>query len=98
MGFFEFRRLLEYKAGMREGQVVVAHHFFASSKMCSACQHQLDEGSLAVREWTCPACGVHHSRDLNAANNLRNMAVSSTVSACGEEGSGRSSKTAVKPS
>jgi putative transposase len=98
MGFFEFRRQLEYKAAMRGGQVVVAHRFFASSKMCSACQHKLDELLLAVREWTCPACGVHHNRDLNAAINLRNLAVSSTVSACGEEGSGRSSKTAVKPS
>jgi putative transposase len=98
MGFFEFRRQLEYKAAMRGGQVVVAHRFFASSKMCSACRHQLDELGLSVREWTCPACGVHHNRDLNAAINLRDLAVSSTVSACGEEGSGRSWKTAVKPS
>jgi putative transposase len=29
-----------------------------------------------------------HDRDVNAAINLKNMAVSSTVSACGGEGSG----------
>ena len=36
MGFFEFRRQLEYKAAMRGGQVVLADRFFASSKRCSA--------------------------------------------------------------
>jgi putative transposase len=58
MGFFEFRRQLEYKAARRGGQVVVAPRFFASSKMCSACQHKLDELGLSVREWTCAACAA----------------------------------------
>jgi len=85
MGFFEFRRQLEYKAAMRGAQVVVADRFFASSKICSDCGHKLGELLLAVRQWTCPACGARHDRDVNAAINLKNMAVSSTVSACGEE-------------
>lgn len=97
MGFFEFRRQLEYKAAMRGGQVVVADRFYASSKTCSACGHELEALALSVRSWTCPACQAPHDRDVNAAVNLKNMAVSSTVSACGEEGSGRRRKTAVKP-
>jgi len=97
MGFFEFRRQLEYKAAMRGGQVVVVDRFFASSKTCSACGHKLETLPLVVREWTCPACGTRHDRDVNAAINLKNMAVSSTVSACGEEGAGRARKSAVKP-
>jgi len=97
MGFFELRRQLEYKAAMRGGQVVVADRFFASSKTCSACGHKLDDLPLAVREWTCPSCGVVHDRDVNAAANLKNMAVSSTVAACGEEGAGSGRKTRVKP-
>lgn len=40
MGFFEFRRQLEYKSLRRGGQVVVAERFFASSKTCSACGHR----------------------------------------------------------
>ncbi len=72
-------------------------HFYASSKMCSACGHKLDDLPLSVREWTCPACGVIHDRDVNAAINLKNMAVSSTASACGEEGSGVRRKARVKP-
>jgi putative transposase len=82
---------------MRGGQVVVADRFFASSKTCSACGHTLDALPLSVREWTCPACGVVHDRDVNAAINLKNMAVSSTVSACGGEGSGLMRKRQVKP-
>ena len=98
MGFFELRRQLEYKAVMRGGQVVVADRFFASSKTCSACGRKVDALPLAVRKWTCAACGVLHDRDVNAAVNLKNMAVSSTVAACGEEGSGSGRKTRVKPS
>ncbi|WP_425953003.1 RNA-guided endonuclease InsQ/TnpB family protein [Ralstonia pseudosolanacearum] len=97
MGFFEFRRQLEYKASMRGGQVVVADRFFASSKTCSDCGHKLDELPLSARQWTCPSCGTIHDRDVNAAVNLKIMAVSSTVSASGEEGAGSGRKTRVKP-
>ena len=62
-----------------------------------ACGHRLDALPLSVREWACPACGVIHDRDVNAATNLKNLAVSSTVSACGEEGAGRCLVAAVKP-
>jgi len=41
--------------------------------------------------------GQVHDRDVNAAVNLRNLAVSSTVSVCGEAGSGSGRKTRVKP-
>jgi putative transposase len=97
MSFFAFRRQLEYKAAMRGGQIVVADRFYASSKTCSACGHKRDALPLNVREWTCPSCCVVHDRDVNAAMNLKNMAVSSTVSACGEEGSGLGRKLKTKP-
>ncbi len=97
MGFFEFRRQLEYKAEQRGGLVVVAERWFASSKTCSCCGHKLETLPLSMREWTCPACHTQHERDANAAINLKNLAVSSTVSACGEEGAGLGRKTKVKP-
>jgi putative transposase len=96
MSFFEFRRQLEYKANMQGGQIIVANRFFASSKTCSTCGHKLDELPLSVRRWTCPSCGTEHDRDVNAAINLRNYAVSSTVSACGEESAGRRRERTVK--
>ena len=97
MSFFEFRRQLDYKAEMRGAQVVVADRFYASSKTCSACGEKLETLPLAVREWTCPHCQTTHDRDVNAAINLRNYAVSATVSACGEEGAGPRRKTKTKP-
>ncbi|WP_448506575.1 RNA-guided endonuclease InsQ/TnpB family protein [Immundisolibacter sp.] len=97
MGFFELRRQLEYKAAMRGGQVVVVDRYYPSSKTCSDCGHKLETLPLAMREWACPTCGSVHDRDVNAAINLKNLAVSSTVSACGEEGSGSGRKTRVKP-
>ncbi|WGZ94307.1 MAG: RNA-guided endonuclease TnpB family protein [Candidatus Thiothrix putei] len=99
MGFFEFRRQLEYKAGMRGAVVVVADRFFASSKTCSAagCGHKVEKLPLSVREWTCPDCRAVHDRDVNAAKNLKKYAVSYTVSACGGEGSGLGRKPKTKP-
>lgn len=97
MGFFEFRRQLNYKAAQRGGVVVVADRWYPSSKTCSACGHRLETLPLAVREWICPVCGVNHDRDVNAAINLMNLAVSSTVSACGEDGSGLERKLKTKP-
>ncbi|WGZ94808.1 MAG: RNA-guided endonuclease TnpB family protein [Candidatus Thiothrix putei] len=99
MGFFEFRRQLEYKAEMRGAVVVVADRFFASSKTCSAsrCGHKVEKLPLSVREWTCPDCRAVHDRDINAAKNLKKYAVSYTVSACGGEGSGLGRKPKTKP-
>jgi hypothetical protein len=75
----------------------VAGRFFPSSKLCSACGVVQEEMPLSVRSWTCPACHATHDRDLNAATNLARYAVSSTVSACGGEGSGSGYLLTVKP-
>ena len=97
MGFFEIRRQFEYKAAMRGGTIVVVDRWFASSKTCSCCGYKLDALLLSVRKWTCPTCGATHDRDLNAAINLRNYAVSSTVSACGAEGPDSDRKARLNP-
>ncbi|MDR1648080.1 MAG: transposase [Zoogloeaceae bacterium] len=78
------------------GQIVVADRFFPSRKTCPSCGHKLAELPLSARMWDCyPQCGTQHDRDVNAAINSRNNAVSSTVSACGEKGSGHCRKTAA---
>ena len=97
MGFFEFRRQLGYKAAQRGGIIVVADRWYPSSKTCSCCGHKLETLPLSVRKWACPECDSVHDRDINAAVNLRNLAVSSTVSVCGEEGSGLGCKLKTKP-
>jgi putative transposase len=97
MGWFELRRQLAYKSAWRGGQVVVADRWHPSSKTCSGCGYRLKRLHLGTRKWNCPGCGVRHDRDVNAAINLKNMAVSSTVSACGGEGAGPACKREAKP-
>ncbi len=97
MGFFEFRRQLQYKSAQRGGVVVVADRWYPSSKTCSACGYKLETLPLALREWACPACGSVHDRDVNAATNLKNLAASSVAAACGEEGSGLGRELKTKP-
>ena len=52
--------------------------FYASSKICSECgtYHKDIVNSLSVRKWICPDCGIHHDRDVNAAKNILNQALS----------------------
>jgi len=97
MGFYELRRQLTYKAAWRGGQVVVVDRWYPSSKTCSCCGYRLDHLALGIRQWVCAGCGAHHDRDLNAAINLENMAVSSTVPACGGEGTGPVRMRETKP-
>jgi putative transposase len=55
--------------------VTVIDRLYQSRLKCSNCQHLLSELKLSEREWDCPICGTHHDRDLDAAANIKNEAV-----------------------
>ncbi len=82
MGFYEFRRQLEYKCELYDSKLIVVDRWFPSSKTCSRCGNVKLSLSLSERVFECENCGFSCDRDLNAALNLA-MAVSSTVTACG---------------
>ena len=85
VGFYEFRRQLEYKCKWYGSQLVVAPRTYPSSKLCSSCGHLKTELSLAEREFVCEACGIRIDRDLNAALNLVTVSLPETQTACGEK-------------
>ena len=97
MSFYALRRQLEYKAAWRGAKIVVAERWYPSSKTCSHCGYRLEILALGVRRWSCPDCGKEHDRDVNAAINLKNLAVSSTATACGGEGAGPVREHLAKP-
>ena len=92
----ELLRQIRYKAAWRGREVVGASQWFASSKTCSACGLVNLSLTLSQRKWTCE-CGTAHERDLNAALNLKEMAASRAVTACGGESSGVASAAPVLP-
>jgi putative transposase len=75
-GFYSFKTKLEHKASQKGKEVVTIGRFYASSQNCSVCGAKNKKTkNLIVREWTCPECGTHHDRDVNAAKNIRNEAI-----------------------
>lgn len=71
VGFYSFKTMLKYKAEWYGKQVVEIDRFYPSSQLCSNCSYQWKgTKDLSVREWTCPECGAHHDRDVNAAINI----------------------------
>lgn len=77
----EFRRMLTYKSAWHGRDLVVIDRFYPSTRVCSCCGSPGNKLNLSAREWTCPACGETHDRDVNAAKNI--LARGQRVTACG---------------
>jgi putative transposase len=71
LGFYEFRRQLEYKCKMYGASLVLVDRWFPSSKLCANCGHKQDM-PLQVRIYDCPTCGLSIDRDFNASLNILN--------------------------
>ena len=67
----EFVRQLTYKAERNGKNVIKIGRFEPSSKTCSVCGYVKTDLELKDREWTCPVCGTHHDRDINASINIK---------------------------
>lgn len=70
LGLGAFYRILNYKLEERGKNYLEIGRFAPSSKLCSECGEINNNLTLSDREWICK-CGTKHSRDLNAAINIK---------------------------
>lgn len=73
-GWGMFKVMLSYKCEWY-GKTLVVVSPKNTSRVCSACGADTGKKPLDIREWTCPECGVHHDRDVNAAKNILQLSV-----------------------
>ena len=83
-GWSAFVAMLEYKAERYGRSFGKIGRFVPSTGPCSACGVNSGSKPLHVRQWTCPACGTVHDRDLNAAKNILALGRRERLNACGD--------------
>ena len=81
-----FNQILEGKCNLEGKNILRIGMFEPSSKTCSNCGHIMDKMPLDIREWTCPNCKTHHDRDINAAKNIKQIALYKEFSGLGQPG------------
>lgn len=81
VGWFEFIRKLMYKAEWYGKTILRIGRFETSSKLCNVCGYKKDDLTLDIREWECPDCKTLHDRDLNAAINVKKIALNNLITA-----------------
>jgi putative transposase len=74
VGWYEFRRQVEYKAEQAGVLVTFVSRWEPSSKTCSSCRTVREELHLSERVFVCHACGLVIDRDVNASYNLAALA------------------------
>ena len=79
-----FNQILEGKCNLEGKNILRIGRFEPSSKTCSNCGYIMDKMSLNVREWECPSCHIKHDRDINAAKNIKQIALYKEFSGLGQ--------------
>lgn len=76
LAFADFVKILSVMATKHGKKLIKINQWEATSKTCSVCGHRKKEMPLNIRKWTCPTCGTHHDRDVNAAQNILRVGTS----------------------
>ena len=79
LAFGEFLEILKFKCFKHKRQCFQVGQWTATTKPCSDCGYHNTNLTLLERQWTCPECGSHHDRDINAAINILRAACDPVV-------------------
>ena len=82
-GWSQLTRCVQEKAAQYGRTFAKVGRFEPTSQVCSACGVKDGPKPLGVRQWTCPACGTVHDRDVNAARNILALGRRERLNACG---------------
>jgi transposase len=82
-GWSQLIRCIQEKAAQYGRAFAKVGRFEPTSQVCSACGVKDGPKPLGVRQWTCPACGTVHDRDVNAARNILALGRRERLNACG---------------
>ena len=79
LAFYQFVKILKFKCFKHAREFLQIGQWTPTSKPCSDCGYKNEDLSLSDRQWTCPDCGSHHDRDINAAINILRAALGPSV-------------------
>ena len=79
LAFGQFVEILAFKCFKHKREFRQVGQWTATTKPCSDCGYRNENLSLSERQWTCPECGSHHDRDINAAINILRAACDPVV-------------------
>ena len=71
------RKKMEYKCELNNIPIKLAPRLYKSSQICNNCKSI--KNIHAARTYICPVCGMIEDRDINAAKNLINLYIDTTV-------------------
>ncbi len=72
-GFGRFRECLKYKLERQGKRYVVLDRYAPAAKTCRQCGGVNEALALQEKSWACPHCGAVVLRELNTAQNIRDM-------------------------
>ena len=79
LAFYQFVQILKYKCIKHSRELrQVGQWTETTTKPCSDCGFHNENLTLNDRQWTCPECGSHHDRDINAAINILRAGIAVT--------------------
>ena len=78
LAFSQFVEILKYKCQKHGRTLLQVGQWTATTNPCSDCGFHNATLTLSDRQWTCPECGSHHDRDVNAARNILRAGIATT--------------------
>lgn len=79
IGLYKLISMIKYKAEWYGRTFIQIDPFYPSTRTCHNCGHIHEYLPPNIREWTCPQCGKHHQRDINAAINIKKRRITNNI-------------------